>query len=452
MLIEHELQISDLALDTDQSPQCLWLADICLGRKITFGGMSEVYEVEGVPFQDTLIAKKASRDGLDPKEIVRMFPYLATVDLDQDVIPLDIDNLIEWEETIDGQVHAGIFSKLASRFPDNSIALRTFIEALTLHRLAQKDPILASGITRAHGIVLIKGEHGLHHPTIIMDKVTRSHEGNLVPARSLREVMVDVLGEPHLLKRKSRVIRLLSHLEQVGQILDRLAATIPITHRDIKPENLLLRNEYSEELPPLHVDYPEEQLVVADWGTALTKRDTLGKGLLGTPDYAAPEQYQNSADAVPTSDQYPIGIMIAETLGATKAVTSFTTGLSPIAKIKHALENPTYHKSLPLWIAEQMGIELPYAMRIADFIRVSGHKEPEKRFKTNADLIRPIISLLLGEDRYMTTGLEGMEIPNYDESDFTFDNTPNLFMRRMPTALKTKTTEEPQSGVITPII
>lgn len=455
MVAENILIITDIGSDPEQSCDYSWLSAIQLGREIDSGGMSKIYEVTGVPFQDGLIAKMATLSGLLPKELVSAFPTLASADFTQDVIPLDVDNLIEWDETTDGQIHAGIFSKLAGRFPDSPAAFRAFVEAITLHRLAHRYPEFAAHMTRAHGLVLIRNAVGEYHPTIIMDKVTRIEGDTPVIARSVRHILNDIHNEPHLLRRRGRAIRLLSHLDKVGAMLDELGVKMPITHRDIKPSNLLLRNEYTDELPPVDVlpyleeDYPEEQLVVADWGTALTKNDTLGKSALGTPEYAAPEQLSYSDRAVPASDQYPLGIIIAEAIGAAKAVTDFATGKSTVAKLLHKLNNPTYHRSLPLWIVDQMGVELPRAIRIADFIRVSGHKDPAKRFRRNTDLTRPIISLLLGEDEYMFRGLEGTEISEYDESDFTFDNSPHLFMRKRSTLAIPKTTDEPENGVLT---
>lgn len=106
----------------------------------------------------------------------------------------------------------------------------------------------------------------------------------------LREVTVD--------ERKAR-----EWAEQIGRILDYLHHLAPpVVYRDLKPSNLVLRED--------------GRLVLVDFGAARVKTAaSAGRGdtvALGTPGYAAPEQYGAATDE--RTDVYGLGVTLFELL------------------------------------------------------------------------------------------------------------------------------------------
>jgi serine/threonine protein kinase len=71
-----------------------------------------------------------------------------------------------------------------------------------------------------------------------------------------------------------------------------------VIHRDVKPPNIMLNTR--------------GKAILTDFGLVLIKSAGTRGGVLGTPHYLAPEQAMSSANAVPQSDLYSIGVVMYE--------------------------------------------------------------------------------------------------------------------------------------------
>ena len=102
-----------------------------------------------------------------------------------------------------------------------------------------------------------------------------------------------------------------------------------VIHRDVKPSNILLSKD--------------RRVLLGDFGMALDIRDGSMGDIFGTPHYISPEQAKRSADAVPQSDIYSLGVIMYEIL--TGAVPFNDSSPASIA-LQHISEKPPAPRSI----------------------------------------------------------------------------------------------------------
>lgn len=144
----------------------------------------------------------------------------------------------------------------------------------------------------------------LAHPNIVRVIDFGSHDEfeymvmDFIDGESLRDLMVRLHEQGEILPL-DRSIRILN---EVGAALN-YAHDRGFVHRDVKPGNILLTSD--------------GRALLSDFGvvkaTGMSQMTHAG-AVIGTPDYAAPEQSMDAANIGPAADQYSLGIVAYEML------------------------------------------------------------------------------------------------------------------------------------------
>ncbi len=143
-----------------------------------------------------------------------------------------------------------------------------------------------------------------------------------------------------------------------------------VIHRDIKPGNVLLARD--------------GRVVLTDFGLALdTAQGSLGK-VFGSPHYISPEQARRSADAVPQSDLYSMGVMLFEMLAGQLPFDDPSGTSVAVMHISEEPPRPTIYNPALNVATEQVLLK---ALR----------KHPTDRYQTGADLMASLESALQGK-------------------------------------------------------
>lgn len=184
---------------------------------------------------------------------------------------------------------------------------------------------------------------------------------------------VDGLNLAELFEQYSNDGELMSH-EDVLRIIRKVASALDyahargIIHRDIKPSNILIARD--------------NRVLLADFGLALDmEQGSLGQ-TFGTAHYIAPEQAIQSADAVPQSDLYSLGVILYEMLTGTVPFDAETyTGVV----MQHLAEPPRLPRSINPDLTPQLEAVLLKILA----------KTPEERYQSGADLVEALEDAML---------------------------------------------------------
>jgi serine/threonine protein kinase len=133
-----------------------------------------------------------------------------------------------------------------------------------------------------------------------------------------------------------------------------------VIHRDVKPSNVLIAND--------------GRVLLGDFGMALEVRDGSMGNIFGTPHYISPEQARRSADAVPQSDLYSLGVILYEVL--TGSVPFNDPSPASIA-LQHISQPPPSPRSINPEITPAVEAVILRALE----------KKPKDRYQTGAKLM-----------------------------------------------------------------
>lgn len=140
-------------------------------------------------------------------------------------------------------------------------------------------------------------------------------------SRLVQGVTIDRYVEQTFANRADRVARIVKCMFPVLDALDYIHSK-GIIHLDIKPSNIMVENGSNIRLMDLGIAYTSAQTGIN------------GTGLLGTPGYAAPEQYINDINDYPTfdarTDIYQVGATLYNLIGSGKPYEEDTEQLKPL--------------------------------------------------------------------------------------------------------------------------
>ena len=152
-----------------------------------------------------------------------------------------------------------------------------------------------------------------------------------------------------------------------------------VIHRDVKPSNVLIAND--------------GRVLLGDFGMALEVRDGSMGNIFGTPHYISPEQARRSADAVPQSDLYSLGVILYEVL--TGSVPFNDPSPASIALL-HISQPPPSPRSINPQITPAVETVILKALE----------KNPKDRYQTGAKLMSAL------DDAFKSTSsLPKMSLP-----------------------------------------
>jgi serine/threonine protein kinase len=211
-----------------------------------------------------------------------------------------------------------------------------------------------------------------------------------VEGRDLRQVLKEFNQQGSTIGN-ARIRRIVS---DIADALD-YAHKQGVIHRDVKPSNIMVMED--------------DHAVLTDFGLALNAQEGTVGNTFGSAHYIAPEQAVSSAQAVPQSDLYSLGVVLFEML----------TGRVPfedVSAMSVALKHITDPPPLPTSINPSI------SPAVEEIVIKMLDKDPSRRFENGAALIEALDSALeAGDDASpepvsTATGGAGQSTGQADES------------------------------------
>ncbi len=322
---------------------------------------------------ETELEQAASRFGADAPSLAiadslvqegRLTPFQGRQMCSEDTQPLSLGQYRLLDEL--GRGGMGHVYKALHTIMGRVVAIKVISPDLV------SDPVAVEWFRRE-----VRASTQLNHPNIVMAFDANEADGlHFLVMEYVHGITLDALVKQHgplPISHACALIRQaalgMQHAHEKGMV-----------HRDMKPGNLLI--------PLPEGDQPPEVLVkILDFGLARlhgkTKGDTIAlrgeAGVLGTPDYIAPEQSRNIHAADIRSDLYSLGCVFYFALAGR---VPFPGDNAMEKLIKHLIEQPE-----PL---EELRPDVP--PEVAALVRRLMAKDPADRYQTPAELVRELES------------------------------------------------------------
>lgn len=203
---------------------------------------------------------------------------------------------------------------------------------------------------------------GIRHPNIVSVYAYGEHEGNLF---IVMEYLDGELLSHAIRGQRMPLDKALAVLRDIASALD-YAHARALVHRDVKPSNIMLMHENGTTRAML-MDFGIAKII--EEGTGITHT-----GMLGTIDYAAPEQIMSASAVDQRADIYSLGVVAYQLLTGWLPFSGLSAGQVLYA---HLQQSPTD----PRLIAP----ELPETASIA--IKRAMEKSPDKRPQSAGEFI-----------------------------------------------------------------
>ena len=200
---------------------------------------------------------------------------------------------------------------------------------------------------------------------------------NFIEGRDLREI----LKEYNRQNQRMSNAQVLQIIRDVAEALD-YAHKQGVIHRDVKPSNIMVTSDGHG--------------VLTDFGLALNAQEGTIGNTFGSVHYIAPEQAVSSAQAVPQSDLYSLGVVLFEMM----------TGRVPFEDVS-AMSVALKHISDPPPLPSTINTNI--STQVEEVIIKALDKDPKKRFTSGMAFVHALEGAFAVSDDEDTHDLENSQ-------------------------------------------